>query len=205
VVLIFWIPDSTQFGESVSVVSSNDAKMGGAWSGNFSFIGRLGRANKFIMNPDLVSSVARWGLVKKFLPALVFLGVAAHAVAEDYVSSEDTSRFQEQPYRAAEPGMLPPSAYIEMAKKAAHQKSAKVTFLMYSDGIVTRRFYRNAPPADRDIICVQFVYEGAVSGGGLIGRGLIYSRADRPTPVIQALIRKDLSKIYLNRIYYKPK
>jgi hypothetical protein len=98
--------------------------------------------------------------------------------------------------------MLPPSAYIEMAKKAIHEKS-KVTFLHFSDGIVTRRFYRNAPPADRDIICVQFVYQGSLSGGGLIGPGFVYSRADQPTPVIQALIRKDRSKIYLKTIHYK--
>jgi hypothetical protein len=93
---------------------------------------------------------------------------------------------------------------IEMAKKAFHEKSKKLTFLKFSDGIVTRRFYRNAPPADRDIICVQFVYEEAIGGGGLVGpRGFIYTRADRPTPVLQALIRKDLSKIYLKRIHYK--
>jgi hypothetical protein len=156
------------------------------------------------MNPSTVSSfVVALGRVKKVMAALVFLGLAAHAMAQSYVASEDKSRFREQPYRETEPGMLPPSAYIEMAKKAVHEKSPKVTFLNFSDGIVTRRFYRNAPATDRDIICVQFVYEGSVSGGGLIGRGLIYSRADRPTPVIQALIRKDLSKIYLKLIRYK--
>jgi hypothetical protein len=156
------------------------------------------------MNPSTVPSVVvALDRAKKIIAAIVFLGLAAHAVAQDYVSSEDTSRFREQPYPAAEPGMLPPSAYIEMAKKAVHEKSSKVTFLHFSDGIVTRRFYRNAPPADRDIICVQFVYQGSLSGGGLIGPGFVYSRADQPTPVIQALIRKDRSKIYLKAIHYK--
>ena len=157
------------------------------------------------MNPSTVPSVVvALDRAKKIIAAIVFVGLAAHAVAEDYVSSEDRSRFSEQPYKAAEPGMLPPSVYIEMAKKAVHEKSPKVSFLTFSDGIVTRRFYRNAPATDRDIICVQFVYEGSVSGGGLIGRGFIYTRTGRPTPVIQALIRKDLSKIYLKRIHYKP-
>lgn len=137
------------------------------------------------------------------MAALVFLGLAAHAVAQNYVSSEDRSRFREQAYKGAEPGMLPPSAYIELAKKAVHGQSKTLTFHMYSDGIVTRRFYRNAPAADRDMICVQFVYEGVVSGGGTIGRGFIAQRDDPPIPVIQALIRKDLSKIYLNQIGYK--
>ena len=155
------------------------------------------------MNPSGVSSfVVALNRAKKVVVTLVFLGLAAHAVAQDYVSSEDTSRFREKPYEAAEPGMLPPSAYIEMAKKAFHEKS-KVTFLHFSDGIVTHRFYRNAPPADRDIICVQFVYQGSISGGGLIGRGFIAMNADQPTPVIQALIRKDRSKIYLNTVHYK--
>ena len=90
-----------------------------------------------------------------------------------------------------------------MAKKAVHERAKKVSFVQFSDGIVTRRFYHNAPAADRDIVCVQFVYEGVVSGGGLVGRGFIAMKADRPTPVIQALIRKDLSKIYLKRINYK--
>lgn len=155
------------------------------------------------MNPSTVSSVVvALRRAKKVVAMLVFLGVVAHALAQDYVSSEDTSRFREQPYEAAEPGMLPPSAYIEMAKKAVREKS-KVTFLHFSDGVVTRRFYRNAPLADRDIICVQFVYQGSLSGGGLIGSGFIHTRADQPTPVIQALIRKDRSKIYLKMIHYK--
>jgi hypothetical protein len=155
------------------------------------------------MNPSTVPSVVvALDRAKKVAATLVFCGLAAHALAQDYVSNEDRSRFREQPYEAAEPGMLPPSAYIEMAKKAVHEKS-KVTFLNFSDGIVTRRFYRNAPPADRDIICVQFVYQGSLSGGGLIGRGFIATEADQPTPVIQALIRKDRSKIYLNEIHYK--
>jgi hypothetical protein len=73
-----------------------------------------------------------------------FPGLAAQAVAQNYVSSEDKSRFREQAYREAQPGLLPSSAYIEMAKKAVHEQSKKVSFLQYSDGIVTRRFYQPA-------------------------------------------------------------
>jgi hypothetical protein len=137
------------------------------------------------------------------MAGLVFLGLAAHAVAQNYVSSEDRSRFREVPYKKAEPGMLAPAAYIHMAKNAVHSQTNEVHFNIYSDGIVTHRFYRNAPAADRDIICVRFVYQGVFSGGGTIGSGFIAQRADPAVPVIQALIRKDLSKTYLNRVDYK--
>jgi hypothetical protein len=156
------------------------------------------------MNPSGVPSfLVALNLAKKVVPTLVFLGLAAQVLAVDYVSSENRARFREQPYKAAEPGLLPPSAYIEMAKKAFHEKT-EVTFRKFSDGIVTRRFYPTAPPADRDIICVQFVYLGTISGGGLISPGsFIAMNADQPTPVVQALIRKDRSKIYLKLIHYK--
>lgn len=156
------------------------------------------------MNPHTIPSVvAVLGRAKKIMAALVFLGLAAQGLAENYVSNEDRSRFREQPYRQAEPGMLPPSGYIELAKQAVHARSKNVTFNMYSDGVVTRRFYHNAPAADRGMICVQFVYQASFSGGGTVGRGFIATRADPPIPVIQALIRKDRSKIYLNRIGYR--
>jgi hypothetical protein len=123
--------------------------------------------------------------------------------AQDFVSDEDRSRFVERPYRAAETGMLPPSSYIQLAKDAIHKMSDEIHFRIFSNGIVSHRFYRNAAPADRDMICVAFIYEGDLSGGGLIGNGWIFSRANYPIPVVQALIRKDRSKIYVNVIHYK--
>jgi hypothetical protein len=90
-----------------------------------------------------------------------------------------------------------------MAKNAVHARSTQVHFNVYSDGIVTHRFYQNAPAADRDVICVEFVYQAAFSGGGTLGPGFIAQRAEPAVPVIQVLIRKDRSKIYLNRIGYK--
>jgi hypothetical protein len=53
------------------------------------------------------------------------------------------------------------------------------------------------------VIAVQYVYQGIVSGGGFVGRGVIYMRKDPPIPVLQALIRKDGSKVYVNVIRYK--
>jgi len=50
---------------------------------------------------------------------------------------------------------------------------------------------------------VEFVYQGELSGGGLVGRGFIRMEAAPPVPVVQALIRKDGSKVYLNVIKYK--
>jgi hypothetical protein len=142
--------------------------------------------------------------MKKITIALVFLGLATHALAQEYTSTEDRSRFREQPYRTAEPGMLPPSEYIELAKKAIHAHYKDVHFNIFSDGIVTRRFYRNAPAADREMICVTFLYQGVFSGGGLVGHGNVLMNSDPPIPAILAIIRKDRSKIYVNEIGYKP-
>jgi len=68
---------------------------------------------------------------------------------------------------------------------------------MFSDAIVTRRFYHDAPRADRDIICVKFIYEEYV-GGGYINRGIIASNGPGLRPAVLVLFRKDLSKIYVN-------
>ena len=135
--------------------------------------------------------------------AIGLVGFANFAGAQTYVPGEDQSRFFEQPYRQAEPGMLPPAAYVEMAKKAIKDKAGgKFLFRQFSEPVVTHRVYRNAPPADRDIVAVQFVYEGTISGGGMVGPGFIYNRATGGVPVVQALIRKDGSKIYLGVIKY---
>src|ERR1700730_18394350 len=92
------------------------------------------------------------------LTALVFMGLAAHALAQQYVTDENRSRFSERPYTSAEPGMLPPSAYVELAKKAIKKMDNEILFRDFTDGVVFRRFYKDAPAADRDIVGVAFVY-----------------------------------------------
>jgi hypothetical protein len=136
------------------------------------------------------------------LTALVFMGLAAHALAQQYVTDENRSRFSERPYKSAEPGMLAPSAYIELAKKAVHKMDSEILFREFSDGVVFRRFYRDAPPADRDIVGVAFVYGGQISGGGEIGGGFVYLK-EAKRPVIMVLMRKDRSKIYVNLAHLK--
>jgi hypothetical protein len=136
--------------------------------------------------------------------ALIFVGFAAHAVAQEYTTDE-TRHFTERPYKKTEPGMLSPAAYIELAKKAVKKYDSEVLFREWQDGVVVHRFYRDAPPEDRDIIGVAFVYAGDISGGGTVGGlvgGFIYMR-DAKRPVIMVLMRKNLSKIYVNLAHLK--
>ena len=135
--------------------------------------------------------------MKKIVIALVLLGWASHVLAQ-LGSSEDASRFKEEPYEKAEPGLLPPSAYIEMAKKALHRQIKDVRLTMYSDPAVTRRLYHDAPPKDRDIICVEFVFRDFIKGGAYHNGG----KSSPIVPAILVLFRKDLSKIYVNVNYY---
>ena len=147
----------------------------------------------------------RLSLSTALLPCIcLLLGLAAPANAQEYASSEDRSRFTETPYKKQEPGLLAPSAYVNIAKDAIrHASNKQFRLRTFSDPVVSRRIYRNAPPADRDIVAVQFVYQGDLGGGGLVGPGFIYTRKSLPVPVVQALIRKDGSKVYLNVVTYK--
>ena len=141
---------------------------------------------------------------KQVIIILALVGLTGHAIAQNYVSSEDRSRFVETPYQKALLGMPAPSAYVEIAKKAIHQASNNEFHLRtFSNPVVSHRIYRDAPKTDRDIVAVEFVYQGELSGGGLVGRGFIRMEAAPPVPVVQALIRKDGSKVYLNVIKYK--
>ncbi len=138
------------------------------------------------------------------LIALIFVGFTACAVAQEYTTDE-TRHFTERPYKKTEPGMLSPAAYIELAKKAVKKYDSEVLFREWQDGVVVRRFYRDAPPEDRDIVGVAFVYAGDISGGGTVGGlvgGFIYMR-DAKRPVIMVLMRKNLSKIYVNLAHLK--
>jgi hypothetical protein len=135
--------------------------------------------------------------VKEIILMLAFAGLATLAVTPAALANEDSSRFREQPYKKADIGMLSPSGYIALAKQAVHRQYKNVNLNNFFDPFVTRRFYQDAPSADRDVICVRFVYAASPSGGGLIGPGFIYQRGPSSLPVIQALIRRDGSKIYL--------
>ena len=130
--------------------------------------------------------------MKKVMTTLTLFSLAASAQAFSHSTSEDRSRFEEREYTKAEPPLLSPSQYIERAKQAVHSWHKEVHFRKYEDGEVTRRFYRDAPPADRDIICVSFVTRDV----------LILPRATVPVfGAILVLTRKDLSKTYINQIY----
>jgi hypothetical protein len=136
------------------------------------------------------------------LTALVFIGLTAHAFAQQYVTDENRSRFIERPYKSTEPGMLSPAAYIDLAKKAIKKMDSGILFRDLQEGVVFRRFYKDAPPADRDIVGVAFVYAGQISGGGTIGGDFIEMKS-AVRPVIMVLIRKDRSKVYVNLAHLK--
>jgi hypothetical protein len=110
----------------------------------------------------------------------------------------------ERLYEKPEPGWHAPGEYVAIAKKAAHsQYGSTIMFSHFSDGVVSRRTYRNAPKADRDMICVSFIYEGSLSTGGLISSGMIYTGATPARPILIVLMRRDLSKIYVNVAHFK--
>ena len=141
--------------------------------------------------------------MKSTLLLFFLLCSASCALAYEFVSSEDRSRFDSRSYKTVEPGLLAPSAYIEMAKIALHRQLKGVHLNLYSDPVVSRRSYHDAPPKDRDVICVQFVSQEPLNEGGYISRGLIASYGGGVMPAILVLIRRDLSKIYVNVITYR--
>ncbi len=141
--------------------------------------------------------------MKLTLVSLLFASMVRFAQAQAFISDEEQSRFSEKSYKTALPGMAAPAAYIALAKKSIKGADSQILFRQFSDPVVTYRVYRNAPPADREIIAVQFVYEGSLSAGGTISRYAISMRAIPGVPVLQALIRKDCSKVYLHVIKYK--
>jgi hypothetical protein len=134
----------------------------------------------------------------------LLLALVGSVPAENTITDEDRSRFVERLYEKPEPGLRAPSDYVAMAKKAAHsQFGDKIQFEKYAEGIVTRRTYHDAPKADRDMICVAFVYKGSMSTGGLLGPGFIYSGATPARPMLVVLMRRDLSKVYINVVHFK--
>lgn len=134
----------------------------------------------------------------------LFFAPALACMAPNFVSSEDHSRFDEYSYKKAEPGMRSPGDYIAFAERAIGSKYKDVFLTKdFHTPVVTRRFYRNAPKEDQNIICVSYVYSRPISGGGQIGPGGIFMKPNAPVPILQALIRKDGSKVYVNVIEYR--
>jgi len=150
-----------------------------------------------------------FGLLSAFrcraiLIAALLLGPALACMAPNFVSSEDQSRFSEQSFKKAEPGMPPPAAYIALAEKSINAKYKNVFHSKdFQDPVVTRRTYRNAPKEDKDMICVAYVYRTRIGGGGSYGPNGVFMNPNEPFPVLQALIRKDRSKVYVNLIEYR--
>ena len=87
---------------------------------------------------------------------------------------------------------------VEMAKKALHRQIKDVSLSTYSEPTVNRRFYHDAPFKDRDIISVEFVSREFLKGGAYHNGG----KNSPIVPTILVLIRRDLSKIYVNVNYY---
>jgi len=142
-------------------------------------------------------------LVLSVVAAFIFLHWSPLAVAIDAITSEDRSRFTEVSYTKTEPGMLSPAEYVSFAEQAIKQRFPKVQLsLNYQNGVVTRRTYNNAPSADRDIICVTFVYRTVGNSRFRSGHTLV-SQPGRTLNALEALIRKDRSKVYVNRVRYK--
>ena len=133
--------------------------------------------------------------------ACLLLVLSARANAERY-STEDESRFRSQPYDKAEPGLMAPGDYIATAKTALHKRYAQFDSSSYDAPFVTHRFYRDAPAADRDIICVSYFYKGLIKTPISA-----YKRLPAPQslvkPALLVLLRKDRSKAYVNEVYYQ--
>jgi hypothetical protein len=139
--------------------------------------------------------------MNKLLAVCVFFCLISQASADRY-STEDESRFSSQPYTKAEPGMLTPTAYIEKAKAALHTRYNDIRLAAYSAPLVFHRFYRDAPLADRDIICVRFAYKELVAAPFPAAKRLPNPHT-MVRPALLVLMRKDLGKIYVNEVYYE--
>jgi hypothetical protein len=139
--------------------------------------------------------------MKTLYSVFLALVVAASALANWY-STEDESRFRSQPYAKAEPGMLTPAAYIDRATKALRTRYNDIRLAAYDTPRVTRRHYADAPAADRDVICVEFPYKELIKPP-LPAAKRLPAPEFMARPVLLVLIRKDLSKIYVNEVYYQ--
>jgi hypothetical protein len=139
--------------------------------------------------------------MKKLLVACIFFAGLQQAPAERY-STEDESRFRDQPYTKVESGMLAPAAYIERAKKALRSQFSDIRLVAYEAPFVSRRLYADAPATDRDIICVHFLYKELIKPPPSAAKRLP-NLEFMARPALLVLMRKDLSKIYVNEVFYQ--
>lgn len=131
----------------------------------------------------------------------VVAGLTTHLFGKVY-STEDETRFRSESYEKAAPGMLSPAAYIERAKSALRTRYSDVRITAFERPVVTHRFYADAPAADRDVICVEFPFKELVKPPASTLKHL--PAPEFPArPAVLVLIRKDLSKIYVNEVYYQ--
>ncbi len=147
--------------------------------------------------------IVSYSRISAILAVVIIFGWAMEGMAINFVSSEDRSRFTEDSYKKAAPGMRSPAEYAALASKAISSKYDVFLEKEFAAPVVTRRFYRDAPKSDQDIICVSYVFRRILGGGGTTGPNGIFNNPNQPRPVLQALIRKDCSKIYVNLIEYR--
>ncbi len=141
---------------------------------------------------------------KSALLLILFLS-AAPLIAAPVASDEDRTRFVERLYDKTEPGLRSREEYIALAKKFIKRKDPNVPFVDFADPVVTYRTYRNAPKADRKMICVNFAYlTSTTSHGTLGGNGGTFLMQDTQKSVLLVLMRPDLSKVYINVVHLKP-
>jgi hypothetical protein len=138
--------------------------------------------------------------MKTILAIFVSAILTLHASALVQYSSEDISRFRSKDYTKAEPGMLKPVEYVERAKKALQLRYKELDFKKIKLAGVTHRFYSDAPPADKDIICVTYVYQQLLTAKSESGGDLPAGR-NKVIPALLVLIRRDLTKVYVNEVY----
>jgi len=139
--------------------------------------------------------------VKTLLITTIFLSLLTQAFAEFY-STEDETRFRSEPYKKAAAGMLAPEAYVERAKKALLGKYPDLRMGAFEAPWVARRFYADAPKADQDIICVSFASKELVKPPIDAGKRLPNPQF-MARPIVLVLMRKDLSKIYVNEVFHQ--
>jgi hypothetical protein len=123
-------------------------------------------------------------------------------LAASVVSDEDRSRFVERLYNKAEPGLRAPQEYVALAKKVISEKYPKVALVDFADGIVTLRTYRDAPKADREIVCVNFAARSNDSHG-MMGGSYFFQMTEGGKAVLLVLMRPDLSKVYTRVVHLK--
>ncbi len=142
--------------------------------------------------------------MKKSASLLILFLTATSLFAATIVSDEDRTRFVEQLYDKTKPGLRSPEEYVAIAKKMVKTKYPDVAFVDFDDGVVTYRIYRNAPKADREMICVNFAYHSTSGSHGYIGGvGGLFLMGDTKKPVLLVMMRRDLSKVYIRVVHLK--